>query len=113
MTKDLDIPVLDLEGEQVIDRVKGVDRPATIKNFIVNALALVNGEQIPGDEKMQRYKLAKRLNDGGQQEFTAEEISVIKNVVGVMYSPLIVGQVYEWADSGKEAGNGGGNSSHR
>lgn len=99
MTKDLDIPVFDLDGERVIDRVKGEDRPATIKHFVVNALALVNGEQVSGDEKMQRYKLAMRLREGGEQAFTPEELSLIKSVVAVMYSPLIVGQVYEWADS--------------
>jgi hypothetical protein len=99
MTKDLDIPVFDLEGEQVIDRVRGEDRPATIRNFVVNALALVNGEQASGEEKMRRYKLAMRLNEGGTQEFTPEELSLIKSVIGVMYSPLIVGQIYEWADS--------------
>jgi|SRR5215467_9958267 len=99
MLKDLDTPVIDLDGEQVIDRVKGENRPATIKNFVVNALALVNGENISGEAKMLRYKLAMRLNDGGKQEFTSEELVLIKSVVGVMYSPLIVGQIYEWADS--------------
>ena len=99
MTKDLDIPVYDLEGEQVIDRIRGEDRPATIKNFVVNALALVNGEQMSGEEKMQRYKLAMRLKEGGQQSFTPEEILLIKSVVAVMYPPVIVGQVYEWCDA--------------
>jgi hypothetical protein len=99
MIKDLDIPVCDLDGEQVVDRIKGVDRPATIRNVVVNALALVNGEQVTGEEKMKRYKLAIRLNDGGKQDFTPEELSLIKSVIGVMYSPLIVGQVYDWADS--------------
>jgi hypothetical protein len=99
MTKDLDIPVHDLDGEQVVDRIRGEDRPATIKNFVVNALALVNGEQVTGEEKMRRYKLAMRINEGGKQEFTPEELALIKSVIGVMYSPLIVGQVYEWADA--------------
>ena len=99
MIKDLDTPVLDLDGEQVIDRVKGVDRPATVKNFIVNALALVNSEQVTGEEKMKRYKLAMRLNEGGEQEFTPEDLVLIKSVVATMYSPLIVGQVYDWADN--------------
>jgi hypothetical protein len=99
MTKNLDISVYDLDGEPVVDRIKGMDRPATIKHFVVNALALVNGEQVSGEEKMKRYKLAMRLNEGGKQEFTPEELALIKSVIGVMYSPLIVGQVYEWADS--------------
>jgi len=99
MTKNLDIPVHDLDGEQAIDRVRGVDRPATVKHFIVNALALVNGEQVSGEEKMRRYKLAMRLNEGGEQDLTPEDLSLIKSVIGVMYAPLIVGQIYDWADS--------------
>lgn len=106
MTKDLDVPMLDMDGEQVTDRVKGVDRPATIKNFIVNSLALLNGEQISGEEKMIRYKLAMRLNEGGEQELTPEELVLIKKTVGTMYAPLIVGQVFTWADSDRGKQNG-------
>lgn len=97
MTKNLDTPVLDMEGEPLRESHKGAIRETTVKNYITNALAMANGEQVSGEEKVTRYKLAMRLIEGGEQELSPEELSLIKRVVN-MYPPLILGQVYAWAD---------------
>jgi len=100
MLKDLDAPLIDTDDKPLMDKTpEGVDRPATVRSFAVNALALLNKEQITGEEKMNRYKLAMKLKKGGKKDMKPEELSLIKKTVGDMYPPLVVGQIWEWADS--------------
>lgn len=59
--------------------------------------ALVMGipdEQVDGAEKYARYQIASKFSNGGEVELTAEEIVKIKGVVGVAYTPLVVGPVF-------------------
>lgn len=90
---------MDMDDRPLIERVNGEDREATVRGFVVNALALASGEQMSGEEKMHRYELAMRLRKGGIQEISSEEVALIKKVVGTLYAPLIVGQVFQWAEN--------------
>jgi hypothetical protein len=57
-------------------------------------LATLPNEQPDGMTKIQRFAIALKIKNGGEVEVTAEEISIIKDLVGKTYSTLIVGQVY-------------------
>lgn len=98
MPKNLDHVIVDLDGKPIAQDDSGKGKHADIRFVAVNALlASVPGDNPTGDEKAQRYALAIRINAGGEQEFTPEELALVKRLVGQVYGPLIVGQVYEWA----------------
>ena len=99
MPKNVDVVLHDLNGKPIPEDASDGSKPATIRFVAVNALlATVPNEAPTGDEKAKRYTLALSLNKGGEHEFTPEDLSLIKRLVGQVYGPLIVGQVYEWAN---------------
>lgn len=68
----------------------------TLGNVAVNALlGQYQDEQVGGDEKFKRFKLADRISVGGVQEVSAEEIALIKRLVGKGFLPMFVGAVYD------------------
>ena len=75
----------------------------TLKDVAVEALlATFQDEQgLSGNDKLERYKLAVRVNETLVQTLTAEEISLIKKLIGKAYSPLVVGQAYLMLEGGK------------
>src|SRR5262245_14105775 len=98
MLKNVDAPIYDLEGEPMQERIGNGTREARVRNFVVNALGMGNGEQLTGEEKIMRYRLGIRLADGGEQELSPEDLSTLKRAVATVYPPLIVGRIYDWAD---------------
>ena len=42
---------------------------------------------------MRRFKLALKTDDGGEQAFSAEDVVLIKHLIGKTYGTLIVGRV--------------------
>lgn len=70
------------------------DKPLTMKDVLVQALlANIQGDTADGNEKLVRYKLSVRI-DNGETEFTIEEVSKMKHLVGLTFTALIVGQAY-------------------
>jgi hypothetical protein len=86
-----------LEGESLVP-------VTTLKKCAVEAL-LANfpgEERLPGEEKAKRWLLATRIYANPENiELKPEDLVLIKKVVGMGYSPLIVGQAWELLD-GKE-----------
>lgn len=82
--------------KQIVDIVTGVPvADFNIGKAIVQALTATNpNEQASGQEKFDRYKLALRVTDGDDCEFSVEELALIKKCVGVAYGPGVVGPVY-------------------
>lgn len=96
MKKNLDKKITTLKGEDV--PVNG--EPSTVRQVVVDSLlAQMPNENPAANEKVDRYKLAVRLNDGGEQELSPEEIVLIKKLVGKNYGPLVVGQVFALLDA--------------
>lgn len=56
-------------------------------------------ETIEAKEKFDRWKLASKLN-GTDVKLSAEELALVKKLVGKAYSPLIVGQAWSMLDPG-------------
>ena len=87
--KNLDKTLLKTEDEKVF----------TIKEAVTQALIIAKEEgKVDGEASYKRYKLANKLFAGGEQELTPEELVLIKRMVALVYSPLVIGQVYDWAD---------------
>ena len=69
---------------------------ATLRSVIVNALAgMAEGEQLTGEQKLERYRLAKKIHVEDEAKLRAEDVVLVKAVVAAAYGPLVVGQVFE------------------
>lgn len=93
--------LLNLDGTEVKDASGKV---ATVKGVILDALLATYKDEmnLSGEEKVRRWDLALRLNKTSDPcEVSADEIVLMKNLVGKAYGPLVTGQV--WATlEGKE-----------
>jgi len=96
-----DVVLKNLDGQVMKDNDgKGNAVDATLKMAIVNAvLAPVQNEK--GTDKIKKYELAMKVHKNKEVDLTAEDISLIKERVGELFPPLIVGQVYNLLE-GKE-----------
>lgn len=65
----------------------------------VSLLSEFPAEHTEGGEKHRRYLLWRRLSAGGTQEVTAEEVSLLKRLIGLGWGPLVVGQAWEMLES--------------
>ena len=98
MIKNLDVVLRDLEGKEIIDS-EDTKRPVLARTIIINALMATYKDENPsGEEKVRRYKLAMLLH-GGSHELSAEDIVLIKTLVGKGWGPIIVGQIYDLLES--------------
>lgn len=90
-----------IKGEVLKEKdAKGIESSVLVKEICVNAL-LMNEEKVEGTDKMKRFVLAKKIQAGGEIGLTAEEIVLVKEMVGKFYSPLVVGQIFELLDREK------------
>jgi len=74
--------------------VDGQAVDATVQMGIVNAL-LSAVEKDKGVEKIKKYELAKKVYSNVEVDLNEDEIKLIKDRVGELYAPVIVGQIYE------------------
>jgi len=98
MKVDVNVVLKTLDGKGLKDN-DGNDNvvDATLKMAIVNAL-LSPVQNESGIEKVKKYELAKRAYNTTNDELvelSAEDITLIKNRIGEVYPPLIVGQAYD------------------
>ncbi|KKL09636.1 hypothetical protein LCGC14_2563890 [marine sediment metagenome] len=88
-----DLPEDKTEGGKHTKRVQR--KVMTLGGAAVNALlAAVRGEVISGEEKLDRYELAKRIYEAKKSEIevTVEQIVLIKKCINIVYGPLVYGQ---------------------
>ncbi len=67
---------------------------ATLKLAIVNAL-LSPVQKETGIDKVKKYELAKKVYQNDEVDLNEDEIKLIKDRVGEVFPPLVVGQIYE------------------
>lgn len=81
---------------------KSLPEPLTVQGAIVNALLAADSTNLTVDEKIKRYQLAKKIQLAGEAvngendsyvDLSLDERAAIKSVCGVVYTPLIVGQL--------------------
>lgn len=98
MKIETEVVLKNLDGEELKDAsVKGESTNVTLKICLINALLspLGQGKTEAGTEKLKKFNLAKKINDNKEVDLSADDIVLLKNRVGEVYPPLIVGQVYE------------------
>lgn len=90
-----------LEGEVVKQEVDGKAIEMTLKISAITALLTpIGNEEISGEEKATRFLLAERLthDEAGVVDLKSEEVALLKKLIGVLYSPLIVGQAFRFLE---------------
>lgn len=110
MLIDFDTPILtiynqpihvpDPEGGAeggVEDKNKSAKINITLRYIVVEAL-LADTEinrKLSRNDKMDRWELAKRVRNGGEQNVSPEELTLIRNSIDQAYGPAIVGPCVE------------------
>jgi hypothetical protein len=84
-----------IDFETKLKQIDGTELDGTVRELAVQALLATypNEGEIGGDEKEKRYLLAVAIN-GGHNEITPEQASLLKRLIGIAYQPLFVGQAY-------------------
>jgi uncharacterized protein YhbP (UPF0306 family) len=92
MLIDFKKELVDLEGVTLLDKNK---KSATLKGVAIDALMAVyqDEQNLGGEEKLKRYELALMLSKD-MFEIKAEEVALIKKLIGKAYGALIVGQAW-------------------
>lgn len=94
----------DLDGENMQEATPKGNKDLTLKSACVNALFVeLQDERTSGKDKLERYALALKIhNSNDEVELKVEEFALLKNRVGKLYLPLIVGRVYEIIEGKKD-----------
>jgi hypothetical protein len=105
---DFTRPLTQLDGQPITGSDgKPLEKPPTLGSICEGALlaqyaderdAASGKETITPEDKFARWKLANKVNGGKDVNLTAEELSLIKKLIGKGYAPLIVGQVWMMLD---------------
>jgi hypothetical protein len=98
MRIDFDSQLFNLDGSHLKDITTGKERDALLKTVCVNAL-LGEDKEDSGEEKLRRYRLGTRIYKGGVIEVTAEEVSLMKKLIGRFFPPLVAGQSLEMLEN--------------
>lgn len=91
MKRNLDAPILDLEGRPFEDQ-------ATLKtvSFLAATASLPSDQNLSVSSKLELYSLAQKLHTGGEVDLTAEEISLLKDRIGKTFaSVIVIGRAFE------------------
>jgi hypothetical protein len=82
----------DLDGNEITESGKKIDAGYAIRQAL-----LAKSDTDKADDKIKKYELAKRCI-ADEVDLKAEDIALIKKTVGDLYTPLVVGRVYEIID---------------
>lgn len=99
MRYDLTIPLHNLNNVQITDG----EAPDgyTLRTVLTRcALFVQKGKAPAAVEKLQAYALAKRIAmANGFIDLSAEEVAFLKEQAGAMWTPLVMGQVWEMLEA--------------
>lgn len=108
MKRNLKTPLQFLDGKPLLEAIKiGTDEagrdiieqhPITLAGIAVNALLAQHEDErtLPGADKVKRYKLAQKIYDAlGEMDVTAEDVALLKTLIGKTYPPLLVGLAWQ------------------
>ena len=74
----------------------------TLSRVCVDALVAVERNATPnGKISFERYQLAEKINDKKEVEVSAEEIVMLKDRVGIIFGPVVVGPAFKLLDGGE------------
>lgn len=97
MKRNLNQVLVTLAGKPIPVSAEPGSELLTLRTVSVNALLSSFDEEraLPGAAKLERYQLATRINAAdGDIELSAEEVALLKQLIGKAYTVLVVGQAY-------------------
>lgn len=98
MRLNLSSPIRDFQGVQLTDQID--KEGMTLQSVLVRSALFVEKDKNPSAaEKLEAYRLAQRLAEVSgtplEIDLTIEEAAFLKAKVGAMWTPLVVGRVFE------------------
>ena len=82
--------------------------PLTMKIVCTNSLLTPAQEDknIDGNEKAKRFELAMRIYTEDEIDLSIDELKLLKDLIGKLYTPLVVGRAYQILDPKPKASDG-------
>jgi hypothetical protein len=94
MKISLSTPITDLRGTPI----RNGEIDLVLSEVCITALLAPDQAEEPAEDKVKRYKLAVKCSNGKDPDFSAEDIVLLKKLVGKIYAPLVVGKAFEILD---------------
>ena len=98
MKVDFDTILKSISGENLKEDDEKTDLKLSvpcINSLLISAPQKQGERPEEGRAKLLRYKLAKKIYSGGVIDVTAEEISLLKQKIGEVFGPALVGPAFE------------------
>ncbi len=97
--------VKDRDGNELVTVIKSKN-VLTLKKVCVESLlaSFGQGEKDTGEDKAKRYILAMKIHEAKKDvdDLEAEDISLLKELIGNNYGPLVVGQAHMMLENKNE-----------
>jgi hypothetical protein len=106
MKYNMDLPLCDHRGNHitephktVLDGIEVVEaKPITLGVALERACIAASRPNAKGSDKFEQYKLAKKVSSADERlglvELTSEEVTLLKELSGAIYSPIALGSVW-------------------
>jgi len=93
MVLDVTKVLVNIAGESLKESVNDVAVDVILRTVVVNAL-LSPVEKDTGMKKMEKEELARKIYQNDSVDLTIEQVKLIKDRIGEMYAPIVVGQCW-------------------
>lgn len=95
--------LVDVDGKPMIDDAASKDgAPIKVTLSKVSVIALLSDyrdeQNISPEEKFKRWQLAQKIHDANAAQLSAEDVALIKKLVGKRFAASIVGPVFQIID---------------
>ncbi len=101
MKVNFNVECKDWKGRTLTEVVDGVKSPIILKDRIMEILYFYGSTgQVSNDKKYKAHKILKKL-ERGEEEYTTEELSIIKDIAGNGLVAGMVGQLYDLIEESK------------
>lgn len=102
MKIDFSKPIIGFDGQPMKEATEpnGQAKPVTLKTVCTNALMATKPKD-SGAEKLRKFKLAMDIQGNGETDLKAEDIALMKDLIGEFFGPLVVGRSYELLEKEK------------
>ena len=95
MLVKVNVPLKTMGGQEMKENDgQGNAIDVTVKTAIVNAVLSPVQKEL-GTDKVKKYELAKRVFESDEVDLNEDDIKIIKERVGEIFAPIVVGQIYE------------------
>lgn len=94
------IPLRDAAVSSTDGRILRPERDFTLRKACTEALQALNltGDSTDGEERFRRYRLAMKVMSDDSPDLSAEEITLLKRLIGLAFGAVVVGRAYEILD---------------